>query len=59
MLAICSDQPLSQLRKVELTKLTRADWLVADRKFPAGTLDALSEQSGHASRTRSHRDLVT
>ena len=59
MLAICSDQPLSQLRKVELTKLTRADWLVADRKFPAGTLDALSEQSGHASRTCSHRDLVT
>jgi 4'-phosphopantetheinyl transferase len=59
MLAICSDQPLSQLRKVELTKLTRADWLIADRKFLAGTVDTISEQSGHAHRACSPRDLVT
>ena len=59
MLAICSDQPLSQFRKVELTKLTQADWLVGDGKFPARTVDAISEQSGHAHRACSPRDLVT
>jgi 4'-phosphopantetheinyl transferase len=40
MLSVCSDQPLSELWKVDLTKLTRA--LAADREFPPGTLAQLA-----------------
>jgi len=29
--AVCSDQPLSSLYKIELTELTRVDWLAAER----------------------------
>ena len=35
MLAICSDQPLSQLWEVEITKLNRTDWLVAENRHHA------------------------
>ena len=31
MVAICSDQPLSALHKIELTGLTRVDWLAAEQ----------------------------
>ena len=33
MVAVCSDQPLSALYKVELPRLTPADWLAADESF--------------------------
>jgi 4'-phosphopantetheinyl transferase len=45
-IAVCSDQPLSALYKVELPSLTRADWLVAQRvstnsrNIAAGSLQA-------------------
>jgi 4'-phosphopantetheinyl transferase len=32
-IVLCSDRPLSALRKIELAGLSRADWLAPDRKF--------------------------
>jgi 4'-phosphopantetheinyl transferase len=34
MVAVCSDRPLSTLHKVELPRLTRADWSAAERVRP-------------------------
>jgi 4'-phosphopantetheinyl transferase len=39
-IAVCSDQPLSALRKIELAGLSRADWLALGREFQANYGDA-------------------
>ena len=39
-IAVCSDQPLSALRKIELAGLSRADWLALGREFQANDGDA-------------------
>jgi 4'-phosphopantetheinyl transferase len=39
-IAVCSDQPLSALQKMELAGLSRADWLALGREFRANHGDA-------------------
>jgi 4'-phosphopantetheinyl transferase len=39
-IAVCSDQPLSALRKMELAGLSRADWLALGREFRSNHGDA-------------------
>jgi len=39
-IAVCSDQPLSALRKIELAGLSRADWVALSREFQANDGEA-------------------
>jgi 4'-phosphopantetheinyl transferase len=39
-IAVCSDQPLAAIRKIELTRLSRTDWLALGREFQANHGDA-------------------
>jgi len=49
--AICSDQPLSALRRIEIAGLSRADWLAADREFRSTSVTTLPHE---ASKQRSN-----
>jgi 4'-phosphopantetheinyl transferase len=43
--AICSDQPLSALRRIEIAGLSRADWLAADREFRSTSVTTLPHEA--------------
>jgi 4'-phosphopantetheinyl transferase len=43
--AICSDQPLSALRRIEIAGLGRADWLAADREFRSTSVTTLPHEA--------------
>lgn len=43
--AICSDQPLSALRRIEIAGLSRADWLAADREFRSTNVTTLPHEA--------------
>jgi 4'-phosphopantetheinyl transferase len=51
IVAICSDQPLSALSKIEVKELSRADWLAADRELRSTSVRTLPHE---ASKQRSN-----
>jgi 4'-phosphopantetheinyl transferase len=45
IVAICSDQPLSALSKIEVKELSRADWLEADRELRSTSITTLPHEA--------------
>jgi 4'-phosphopantetheinyl transferase len=44
--AVCSDRPLASIYKVELTRLARAEWLVAERESRSTSVATLPRKHG-------------